>query len=176
MRRGGRFPANSARTPPRDRWHLDEMVVGIAGKRMYLWRAVDHEGEVLDMLVQSRRDSRAALRLMRKLLRKQGFVPKLLVTDKLRSYGSAFRQLQLTCPHEQGLRRNNRAENSHQPVRRRERKMQRFKSARSAQRFLSMHSVVHNTFNLQRQLVSRSTLRIFRAEAANQWQNAAAAG
>ena len=103
---------------PSDRWHLDEMVVRIAGKRMYLWRAVDHEGEVLDMLVQSRRDSRAALGLMRKLLRKQGFVPKLLVTDKLRSYGSAFRQLQLTCPHEQGLRRNNRAENSHQPVRR----------------------------------------------------------
>ena len=93
----------------------------------YLWRAVDHEGEVLDMLVQSCRDSRSALRLMRKLLRKQGFVPKLLVTNKLRSYGSAFRQLQLTCPHEQGLRQNNRAENSHQPVRRRERKMQRFK-------------------------------------------------
>jgi transposase-like protein len=90
------------RPRPSDRWHLDEMVVRIAGKRMYLWRAVDHEGEVLDMLVQSRRDSRAALRLMRKLLRKQGFVPKLLVTDKLRSYGSAFRQLQLTCPHEQG--------------------------------------------------------------------------
>src|ERR1700732_1625064 len=92
------------RPRPSDRWHLDEMVVQIAGKRMYLWRAVDHEGEVLDMLVQSRRDSRAALRLMRKLPRKQGFVPKLLVTDKLRSYGSAFRQLQLTCPHEQGLR------------------------------------------------------------------------
>src|SRR3954447_12995073 len=84
------------RPRPSDRWHLDEMVVRIAGKRMYLWRAVDHEGEVLDMLVQSRRDSRAALRLMRKLLRKQGFVAKLLVTDKLRSYGSAFRQLQLT--------------------------------------------------------------------------------
>src|SRR5205809_6423848 len=124
------------------------------------------------MLVQSRRDSRAALRLMRKLLRKQGFVPKLLVTDKLRSYGSAFRQLRLTCHHEQGLRRNNRAENSHQPVRRRERKMQRFKSARSAQRFLSMHATVHNTVNLQRHLVSRSTLRIFRAEAASQWQEA----
>jgi putative transposase len=119
------------------------MVVRIAGKRMYLWRAVDHKGEVLDVLVQSRRDSRAALRLMRKLLRKQGFVPKLLVTDKLRSYGSAFRQLKLTCPHEQGLRKNNRAENSHQPVRRRERKMQRFKSARSPQRFLSMHAAVH---------------------------------
>ena len=92
------------RPRPSDRWHLDEMVVRIAGKRMYLWRAVDHEGEVLDMLVQSCRDSRAALRLMRKLLRRQGFVPKLLVTDKLRSYVAAFRRLRLTCRHEQGLR------------------------------------------------------------------------
>ena len=86
------------------------MVMRIAGQRMYLWRAVDHEGEVLDMLVQRRRDTRAALRLMRKLLKKQGFVPKLLVTDKLRSYASAFRHLRLTCRHEQGLRKNNRAE------------------------------------------------------------------
>ena len=163
------------RPRPSDRWHLDEMVVRIAGKQMYLWRAVDHEGEVLDMLVQRRRDTRAALRLMRKLLRKQGFAPKLLVTDKLRSYASAFRRLGLSCRHEQGLRSNNRAENSHQPVRRRERKMQRFKSARSAQRFLSMHAAVHNTFNLQRHLVSRSTLRIFRAEAASEWRNAVAA-
>jgi putative transposase len=91
------------------KWHA----AARAGKRMYLWCAVDHEGEVLDVLVQSRRDSRTALRLMRKLLRRQEFVPKLLVTDKLRSYGSAFRQSQLTCPHEQGLRKNNRAENSH---------------------------------------------------------------
>src|SRR6202030_1437322 len=147
----------------------------IAGARMYLWRAVDHEGEVLDMLVQHRRSTRAALRLMRKLLKKQGFAPKLLITDKLRSYASAFRRLRLTCSHDQGLRMNNRAENSHQAVRRRERKMQRFKSASSAQRFLSMHAAVHNTFNLQRHLVSRSTLRIFRAEAANQWRNAVAA-
>jgi len=80
------------------------MVVRIAGKRMYLWRVVDDEGEVLDMLVQGRRDTRAALRLMRKLLKKQGFMPKSLVTDKLRSYASAFRHLRLTCPHEQGLR------------------------------------------------------------------------
>jgi len=150
------------------------MVVRIAGKRMYLWRAVDQEGEILDMLVQRRRDSRAALRLMRKLLRKQGFVPKLLVTDKLRSYAAAFRRLQLSCPHEQGLRRNNRAENSHQAVRRRERKMQRFKSARSAQRFLNMHAAVHNTFNLQRHLISRSTLRRFRADAKTQWESAVA--
>src|SRR6201981_1938852 len=137
------------RPRPSARWHLDEMVVRMAGKRMYLWRAVDNEGEVLDMLVQRRRDTQAALRLMRKLLKKQGFAPKLLVTDKLRSYASAFRRLRPTCPHQQGLRQNNQAENSHQAVRRRERKMQRFKSARSAQRFLSMHAAVHNTFNLQ---------------------------
>jgi transposase-like protein len=113
-----------ARRPrPSDRWHLDEMVVRIAGVRMYLWRAVDDEGEVLDMLVQRRRDTRSALRLMRKLLKKQGFGPKILVTDKLRSYAAAVRRLRLTCRHEQGLRENNRAENSHQPVRRRERRL-----------------------------------------------------
>src|SRR6516164_6723389 len=145
------------RPRPSNRWHLDEMVVRIAGKQMYLWRAVDHEGEVLDLLIQRRRDSRAALRLMRKLIKKHGFTPKLLVTDKLRSYAAAFRQLGLGCPHEQGLRRNNRAENSHQVVRRRERKLQRFKSARSAQRFLGMHAAVHNTFNFQRHLIFRST-------------------
>jgi transposase-like protein len=163
------------RPRPSDRWHLDEMVVRIAGRRMYLWRAVDHEGEILDMLVQRRRDRRAALKLMRKLLRKQGFAPRLVVTDKLRSYGAAFRELHLTCHHDQRLRKNNRAENSHQVVRRRERKMQRFKSAASAQRFLSMHAAVHNTFNYQRHLISRSTLRIFRADAAAQWLDAVAA-
>ena len=151
------------------------LVVRIAGERMYLWRAVDDEGEVLDMLVQRRRDSRSALRLMRKLLKKQGFVPKIVVTDKLRSYACAFQRLRLTCRHEQGLRKNNRAENSHQAVRRRERKLQRFKSARSAQRLLSMHAAIHNTFNLQRHLVSRATLRIFRAEAANHWRDAVTA-
>ena len=106
---------------------------------------------------------------------KLGFAPKLLTTDKLGSYGAAFRHLRLTCRHEQGLRTNNRAENSHQPVRRRERKMQRFKSAGCAQRFLCIHAAVHNTFNLQRHLVSRSTLRAFRTEAAAQWQAAVAA-
>src|SRR5437588_7651913 len=171
---GSRIARRLRRSRPRptDRWHLDEMVVRIAGRQMYLWRAVDHEGEVLDMLVQRRRDQRAALRLMRKLLRKLGFAPQLLTTDKLGSYGAAFRHLRLACPHEQGLRANNRAENSHQVVRRRERKMQRFKSAASAQRFLSVHAAVHNTFNLQRHLVSRSTLRIFRSEAAAQWRSA----
>ena len=158
--------ATAAPASPSTERPVDEMVVRIAGVRMYLWRAVDHEGEVLDMLVQRRRDSRAALRLMRKPLKKQGFAPKLLVTDKLRSSASAFRRLGLSCRHEKGLRGNNRAENSHQVVRRRERKMQRFKSARSAQRFLSMHGAAHNVFNLQLHLISRSTLRKFRAEAA----------
>src|SRR6516225_5807830 len=163
------------RPRPSDRWHLDEMLVRIAGERMYLWRAVDDEGEVLDMLVQRRRDTRSALRLIRKLLKKQGFVPKLLVTGKVRSYAAAFRRLRLTCRHEQGLRTNNRAENSYQAVRRRERKLQRFKSARSAQRFLSVHGAVHNTFNFQRHLISRPPLRIFRAEATAEWQDAVSA-
>jgi transposase-like protein len=151
------------------------MVVTIQGQRMYLWRAVDSEGEVLDLLVQSKRDTKAAQRLMRKLLKKQGYAPDELVTDKLGSYGAARRELRLSCRHEQGLRKNNRAENSHQPVRRRERKMQRFKSAGSAQGFLSMHAPVHNTFNLQRHLISRRTLRLFRAEAVQAWRIATAA-
>ena len=160
------------RPRPSDTWHLDEMVVSIQGRRRYLWRAVDSEGEVLDILVQSKRDKAAALRLLRKLLTKQGYAPRVLVTDKLRSYASARRQLGLAAFHEQGLRANNRAENSHQVVRRRERKMQRFKSAGSAQRFLSIQAPVHNTFNLQRHLVSRRTLRLFRAEAIGVWQTA----
>jgi len=163
------------RQRPTGRWHLDEMVVKIAGKRHWLWRAVDDEGEVLDILVQARRDTRAAVKLMRKLIKKQGFAPEVLVTDRLGSYGAAKRKLGLLARHEQGLRKNNRAENSHQPTRRRERKMQRFKSPGSAQRFLSAHAAVHNTFNTQRHLVSRRTLRQFRAEAAVAWEVATAA-
>ena len=171
------FARNLRRLRPRPsaEWHLDEMAVAIAGKRVWLWRAVDHEGEILDILVQPRRDRAAALRLMRKLLRKQGYAPDVLVTDRLASYGCARRQLGMRARHEQGLRKNNRAENSHQPVRRRERKMQRFKSAGSAQRFLSAHSAVHNTFTLQRHPISRRTLRLFRAEAAEQWNIATTA-
>jgi len=174
---GPMFARNLRRLRPRPTgtWHLDEMVVSIQGRRMYLWRAVDNEGEVLDILLQRRRDKAAAVKLMRKLLKKQGYAPDVLVTDKLGSYGAARRELGLSARHEQGLRKNNRAENSHQPVRRRERKQQRFKSARSAQRFLSMHAAFHNTFNLQRHLVSRRTLRTFRAEAAQAWQIATAA-
>ena len=163
------------RPKPSPRWHLDEMAVRIAGERMYLWRAVDDEGEVLDVLVQRRRDKAAARKLMRKLLRKKGFAPTELTTDRLRSYGAAFSELGLAAHHEQGLRKNNRAEVSHQPLRRRERKMQRFKSPGSAQRFVSVHSAAYNTFNVQRHLISRRTLRAFGAEAMEQWHAAAAA-
>ena len=142
---------------------------------MYLWRAVDSEGEVVDLLVQPKRDTKAALKLMRKLLRKQGYAPDELVTDKLGSYGAARRELGLSCRHEQGLRRNNRAENLHQPVRRRARKQQRFKSPGSAQRFLSAHAALQNTFNVDRHLISRRTLQAFRAEAAEQWRTATTA-
>jgi putative transposase len=117
------------RPRPSSRWHLDGMVVRIGGEQMYFWRAVDHEGEVLDLLVQRRRDKHAALKLIRKLLKRQGFVPTVIVTAKLGSYIAAFRDLGLSARHDRELRANNRAENSHQVVRRRERKMQPFKSA-----------------------------------------------
>ena len=174
---GPLFAQELARRRPRpsSRWHLDEMAVIIAGEQFWLWRAVDDEGEVLDLLVQRRRGKAAAVKLMRKLMKKQGFAPDVLVTDKLRSYGAAKAELKLTARHEQRRRRNNRAENSHLPVRRRERKMQRFKSPGSAQRFLSVHGAVHNNFNLQRYLVSRSTLRVLREEAFRTWQAATAA-
>ena len=115
-----------ARPKPSNHWHLDEMVIVIQSKRHWLWRAVDNEGEVLDSLVQRKRDARAAEKLMKKLLKKQGFAPTRIVTDKLRSYSSAFRAMGLAAEHDRSLRANNRAENSHQPVRRRERKQQRF--------------------------------------------------
>ena len=162
------------RPRPTRRWHLDEMVVTIAGKRFWLWRAVDSEGEVMDLLVQSRRNTAAAIRLMRKLLKKQGFMPEEVVTDQLRSYGAAIRKLGLSARHEQGQRQNSRAENSHQPTRRRERKMQRFKSPGSAQRFLSAHAAVHNTFNVERHLISRRSLKQARAAAVQQWHCATA--
>ena len=152
----------SRRPRPTSRWHLDEMALMIAGTQFWLWGAVDDEGEVLDLLVQRRRDKAAAVKMMRKLLKKHGFAPDTLVTDKLRSYGAAKGELGLSARHEQGLRKNNRAENSHRPTRRRERKMQRFKSLGSAQRFLSIHAVVENTFNVQRHLTSRRTLHFCR--------------
>ncbi|MDP2620323.1 MAG: IS6 family transposase [Hyphomicrobiales bacterium] len=150
-------------------WHLDEVFVSINGKRMYLWRAVDSEGEVLDVLVQARRNKTAALKLMRKLLKTQGCVPDRIVTNKLPSYGAALRELGLSRQHDFGGRKNNRAENSHLAVRQRERRTQGFKSAGSAQRFLTIHAAIYNTFNVQRHLISRKTLRKFRGEAIGMW-------
>jgi putative transposase len=136
----------------------------LAGAICIFGGAVDREGEVLDMLVQRRRDKSAALRLLRKLLKREGFAPRTIVTDKLRSYGAALRDLGFAGHHEQGQRANNRAENSHLPIPRRERKMQRFKSAKSTQRFLLVNAAIYNTFNFQRHLISRPTLRPFHAE------------
>ena len=136
---------------------------------------MDGEGEVLDILVQPRRDRKAALKLMRKLLKKYGVTPATVVTDKLGSYRSALRELGIARCHDTGRWKNNRAENSHQPLRQRERRMKRFKSAGSAQRFLSIHAAVYNVFNLQRHLISRRTLRAFRAQAMLTWRHATVA-
>ena len=158
------------RPKPHTTWHLDEVYLKIDGRLVYLWRAVDSEGEVLDVLVQTKRNKAAALRLMRKLLKKYGFLPENMVTDDLRSYHAAARDLGIERRHLTGRWRNNRAENSHQPTRRRERKMQGFKSAGSAQRFLSFHAAAHNTFNVQRHLISANTHRAFRASAMQTWR------
>src|SRR4051812_4896500 len=151
-----------------------QVFVRIGGKLMYLWRAVDAEGEVLDVLVQAKRDKRAAQKLMRKLLKKQGMTPDAWVTDKCPAYGAALRELHLNrTAHVQQKRANNRAECLHVPVRRRERKQQGFKSPGSAQLFLSMHAATYNTFTVPRHLVSAPTHRLFRAEAFETWRHAA---
>jgi putative transposase len=162
------------RPKPHTIWHLDEVFLKIDGRMVFLWRAVDAEGEVLDVLVQAKRNKNAALNLMRKLLKKYGFVPHKLITDDLRSYRAATHDLGIENRHERGRWRNNRAENSHQPTRRRERKMQRFKSPGSAQRFLTSHAAVYNTFNVQRHLTSARTHRAFRASAMSTWSAAVA--
>jgi putative transposase len=162
--------AERRRSSPSSRWHLDEMVVNIRGKRMYLWRAVDCEGEVLDMIVQHRRDTGAALKLLRRLIWSQKMTPTEIVTDGLKSYVSALTELGLQERHRPGrLRENNRAENSHLPIRRRERKMQGFKSPPSAQRFFTIYAAIYNTFNIERHLISPKTLRTFRADAHAAW-------
>jgi putative transposase len=174
---GPQIAANLQRRkqPPSPRWHLDEMVCKIGGERMFLWRAVDDEGEIMDMILQKRRDTRAALKLLKRLLRNQGVEPESVVTDGLKSYACALHGLGLEDRHRPGrLRENNRAENSHLPIRRRERKMLGFKSQASAQRFFTSQAAIYNCFDVQRHLISRPTLRLFRARADSAWATAAA--
>ena len=174
----GRLFANNlrrSRPSPTVRWHLDEMVT-IGGQTMSLWRAVDDEGELLDMLVQKRRNKAAALKLIRKLLKRQGVRPEVIVTDGLASYSAATRELRCKDRHRPGRsRENERAENAHLPIRRRERKPQKFKSRGSAQRFLATFAAVDNVFTVQRHLIRRRALRQFRAEAHQTWAAATAA-
>jgi transposase-like protein len=150
-------------------WHLDEMFVSIGGRRMYLWRAVDQNGEVLDVLVQAKRDKQAACRLLRKLLKKHACAPRTIVTDKLKSYAAAIRKIGLTGTHHQAKWKNNRIEGSHVPIRLRERKMQGFRTPGSTQRFLSIHAAFYNHFNTRRHLMPASEHRTLRTEAFKAW-------
>ncbi|QRM34004.1 IS6 family transposase [Microvirga sp. VF16] len=159
---------------PGDKWHLDEVVISIAGKKHWLWRAVDQHGVVLDILVQSRRNAKAAKRLLRKLLKKQGMAPRVMVTDKLASYSAAKREIMPSVEHRQHRGLNNRAENSHQPTRRRERIMKRFKSAGQAQRFLSVHDQVANLFRRPANTTAADH-RMSRAQAFRVWSEVTSA-
>ena len=152
------------------------MLSTIGGEPVWIWRAVDDEGEVLDLVVQKRRDTSAALKLLKRLLRNQPVKPTAIVTDGLKSYKAALKELGLEDRHQPGrIRHNNRAENSHLPIRRRERKMQLFKTSASTQRFLTTHAAIYNTFNLQPHLIRRLTLRQFRAAAHRAWVEATVA-
>jgi len=155
--------------PPSPVWYLDEVYTKINGKMVYLWRAVDDEGTVLDIVVQRRRNTKAALRLLRKLLRNQGKRPIRIVTDRLGSYRAALKLLGLEHLQDVGGRKNNRVECSHVPIRRRERKSQKFRSVRNAQKLLSAHGQIYNLFNHRRHLISRNTLRKFRQKAQTEW-------
>ncbi len=168
---GQAFANQIRRKLPRagDKWHLDEVVITIAGQKHWLWRAVDQDGIVLDVLVQSRRDKRAAKRLLRKLLKKQMRPPRVLITDKLASYPAAKKELMPGVEHRRHKYLNNRAENSHQPTRRRERQMKRFKSAGQAQRFLSAHDQINNLFHLRRDHLTATEYRAARARALAAW-------
>ena len=153
-----------------DIWHLDELFVTIQGKRCYLWRAVDQDGDTIDILLQKRRDRKAAKRFFRKLLRGQGSVPNRLITDKLRSYRTAHREPIPSVPHQTRQYMNNRPEVSHQPTRRRERQMRRFKSPGQAQRFLSVHAAVQNLFRVGRHLLRSCHHRLLRDRAFDRWR------
>ncbi len=155
-----------------DTFFIDEVFVRIDGKQHYLWRAVDQDGEVVDVYLQKRRDAAAAKRFFNRLLKKHSDEPRKIVTDKLRSYGVAHRELMPDAIHDTSKYANNRAELSHQPTRVRERGMRRFKSVQQAQRFLNVHATVYNLFNLGRHLISARHYRLFRLRAFASWKSA----
>ena len=155
------------------RWHLDEMYVKLNGEMVYLWRAVDHEGEILESYVTKKRDKSAALAFIKKALKRHGS-PETIVTDGLRSYPAAMRDLGNLERREMGRWLNNRAENSHLPFRRRERAMLRFRQMKSLQKFTSVHASISNHFQAERHLVDRQTYKLRRSEALAEWQNLAA--
>ncbi len=154
------------------RWHLDEVFVRINGETHYLWRAVDHEGEVLEAYVTKKRDSKAALKFLRKTMKRYGH-PEAIVTDRLRSYRAAMKEIGNEARQLTDRWLNNRAENSHQPFRRRERAMAKFRSAKSLQKFASIHSSVHNHFNQERHLYSRENFKLNRSTALAEWRQLA---
>ena len=158
-----------------DTWYLDEVFVTIQGQRQYLWRAVDQDGDVIDILVQPRRNRQAAKRFFRKLLKGQGSEPRRLVTDKLSSYGAAHRDVMPSVVHDTKRYANNRVEVSHQPTRQRERQMRRFKSAAQAQRFLSVHGVILSLFRVGRHLLLPANHRMLRARSFLVWHEATCA-
>ena len=156
-----------------DKWHLDEVVVTIKGQQYYLWRAVDAEGNVLDVLLQRQRDTKAAERFFRKLLKKQGFVPRAIVTDKLKSYAAAKKQVMKSVEHRQHKGLNNRAENSHQPTRTRERRMRRFKSSGQAQRFLSAFGPIRDHFHPKQHQLTAHRYRQLLRQRLEDWREVA---
>ena len=156
------------------RWHLDEVFVKINGERHYLWRAVDHEGEVLESYVTKTRDKKAALKFLKKAMRRHG-CPGTIVTDKLRSYGAALKEIGAEGRQETGRWLNNRAENSHLPFRRRERAMLRFRRVRSLQKFATVHASVCNHFNQERSLSKRTDFKLNRTAALAEWRGLCAA-
>jgi putative transposase len=154
-----------------DTWHMDELtIITVQGERRYLWRAVGQDNNVVDILIQKRKDKQAARRFFRRMLKGQGQTPRRMITDKLKSYGAARREVMSSVVHCQKRRANNRAEVSHQHTRQHERQMRRFKSPGHAQRFLAIHSAIHNLFRIGRHLLRASHYRAFRSQAFSSWQ------
>jgi putative transposase len=172
LRFGAEFARKLRRRRPKpgDTWHLDEVFLKINGKLHYLWRAVDQHGVVLDILVQDRRNATAAKRFFKRLLAGLKYKPRRIITDGLRSYGVAKREVLPEVRHRTSRYLNNRAENSHRPTRRRERQMQRFKSPEQAQRFLSSHAMIHGHFRPRRHLMTAAQYRRARTEAFRVWR------